>query len=121
MKLLENAMSAAMQGERSGDGWSDGRGRFLIDGFPRKMDQALKFEEEVCGVLLTEFALTVIFRQVCISSLVVVFTTTEEVMVRRLLERGKTSGRDDDNEESIKKRFGISLFKPQSHRKLIFT
>jgi UMP-CMP kinase len=121
VKLLENAMSAAMQGERSGDGWSDGRGRFLIDGFPRKMDQALKFEEEVCGVLLTEFALTVIFRQVCISSLVVVFTTTEEVMVRRLLERGKTSGRDDDNEESIKKRFGISLFKPQSHRKLIFT
>jgi UMP-CMP kinase len=27
-------------------------------------------------------------------------------MLRRLLERGKTSGREDDNEESIKKRFG---------------
>ena len=26
-------------------------------------------------------------------------------MQRRLLERGKTSGRSDDNEESIKKRF----------------
>ena len=26
-------------------------------------------------------------------------------MLERLLERGKTSGREDDNEESIKKRF----------------
>jgi UMP-CMP kinase len=29
----------------------------------------------------------------------------QEVMLGRLLERGKTSGRNDDNEESIKKRF----------------
>lgn len=28
-------------------------------------------------------------------------------MLRRLLERGKTSGREDDNTESIKKRFGM--------------
>jgi UMP-CMP kinase len=27
------------------------------------------------------------------------------VMLERLLERGKTSGREDDNVESIKKRF----------------
>jgi hypothetical protein len=27
-------------------------------------------------------------------------------MLDRLMERGKTSGRDDDNIESIKKRFG---------------
>lgn len=27
-------------------------------------------------------------------------------MLKRLLERGKTSGREDDNTESIKKRFG---------------
>jgi UMP-CMP kinase len=26
-------------------------------------------------------------------------------MLARILERGKTSGREDDNEESIKKRF----------------
>ena len=31
---------------------------------------------------------------------------SEEVMTNRLLERGKTSGRSDDNIESIKKRFG---------------
>jgi UMP-CMP kinase len=28
-------------------------------------------------------------------------------MLRRLLERGKTSGREDDNVESIKKRFSM--------------
>jgi UMP-CMP kinase len=27
--------------------WTEGKGRFLIDGFPRKMDQALKFDETV--------------------------------------------------------------------------
>lgn len=30
---------------------------------------------------------------------------TEEVMLKRLLHRGETSGRTDDNVESIKKRF----------------
>jgi len=88
VKLLENAMSAAMAEGRHGEGWSGGRGRFLVDGFPRKMDQAIKFDEEVC-----------------LASLVLFFSTTEEVMLNRLLERGKTSGREDDNVESIKKRF----------------
>jgi UMP-CMP kinase len=46
IKLLENAMHAALQ-TKTGEGWGDGKGRFLIDGFPRKMDQALKFEEDV--------------------------------------------------------------------------
>lgn len=88
VKLLENAMSSALEEVRSGDGWGEGRGRFLIDGFPRKMDQAVMFEEQVCP-----------------SSLVIFFTTSEEVMLKRLLERGKTSGREDDNVESIRKRF----------------
>ncbi|KAK0197375.1 UMP-CMP kinase [Armillaria mellea] len=88
IKLLENAMLDALKGGKSGDGWGEGRGRFLIDGFPRKMDQAIKFEEDVC-----------------VASLVLYFSTTEAVMLERLVERGKTSGREDDNEESIKKRF----------------
>ena len=37
------------------------------------------------------------------------FTTTEEEMLKRLLKRGETSGREDDNEESIKKRFRASM------------
>ncbi|KAJ8078496.1 bifunctional uridylate/adenylate kinase [Marasmius tenuissimus] len=88
VKLLENAMKAAIDEKRTGDGWTEGRGRFLIDGFPRKMDQAEMFEQEVCP-----------------ASMVLFFTTTEAVMLERLLERGKTSGREDDNVESIKKRF----------------
>ena len=28
-------------------GWEDGKGRFLIDGFPRKMDQAIEFDRSV--------------------------------------------------------------------------
>jgi UMP-CMP kinase len=47
VKLLENAMNAALKEGRPGEGWANGRGRFLVDGFPRKMDQALKFDEEV--------------------------------------------------------------------------
>jgi len=90
VKLLENAIKAAIGERRSGRRWADGNGLFLIDGFPRKMDQALKFDEDVC-----------------LSSLVLFYTTTEEVMLKRLLKRAETSGREDDNEESIKKRFHV--------------
>lgn len=37
--------------------------------------------------------------------MVLFLDTTEEVMLQRLLKRGETSGRSDDNIESIKKRF----------------
>ena len=53
VKLLENAMHAALE-EHKGKtehGWGDGKGRFLVDGFPRKMDQALIFDQTV-GTLL---------------------------------------------------------------------
>lgn len=60
----------------------------LIDGFPRQLDQAGAFEKDVSDF---EFVLF--------------FDCSEEEMERRLLERGKTSGRTDDNMESIRKRF----------------
>ncbi|WVW79455.1 hypothetical protein I302_101424 [Kwoniella bestiolae CBS 10118] len=90
IKLLENAMSSTLASPPSfpESAWSNGQGRFLIDGFPRKMDQALKFDESVVK-----------------SSFVLFFATTEAILLERLLERGKTSGRDDDNKESIVKRF----------------
>jgi UMP-CMP kinase len=37
--------------------------------------------------------------------LVIFFNTSEDVMLQRLLERAKTSGREDDNVETIRKRF----------------
>ncbi|KAI8647949.1 adenylate kinase-domain-containing protein [Parasitella parasitica] len=80
--LLEQAMKEAMK---------EGKGnRFLIDGFPRKMDQAIKFEEVVVP-----------------SKLVLFFECPEEVMLQRLLKRGENSGRVDDNIESIRKRFVV--------------
>lgn len=85
--LLENAMTAAI--DPSGAGNVAGKkGKFLIDGFPRKFDQAMKFEEVVCPAKFVLF-----------------FDCPEAEMERRLLERGKTSGRADDNAESIRKRF----------------
>jgi len=84
VQLLENAMAEKMA-EKGND---NKEGRFLIDGFPRKMDQALKFEETVCRARLVLF-----------------YDCPEDEMQKRLLERGKTSGRADDNAESIKKRF----------------
>jgi UMP-CMP kinase len=52
------------------------------------MDQAIKFEEVVA---LSKFTLFL--------------ECPEDVMLQRLLKRGQTSGRADDNEEVIKKRF----------------
>ncbi|KAG5363402.1 Uridylate kinase [Yarrowia sp. B02] len=77
--LLKNAMKESV---------AEGKTRFLVDGFPRKMDQALKFEEDVAVSKFTLF-----------------FECPEEVMLKRLLKRGETSGRTDDNIESIRKRF----------------
>ena len=65
-----------------------GRRKFLVDGFPRKMDQAFTFEKTVVP-----------------SKFVLFFDCPERVMLERLLTRGQTSGRSDDNIESIKKRF----------------
>lgn len=52
------------------------------------MDQALHFESSVCPSQFTLF-----------------FDLSQSEMQKRLLHRGETSGRSDDNEESIKKRF----------------
>jgi adenylate kinase family enzyme len=60
---------------------------FLIDGFPRTMEQALVFE-----------------RTVGLCSFVLYFDASHETLIKRLLKRGESSGRADDNLESIKKR-----------------
>ncbi|KAI8977171.1 adenylate kinase-domain-containing protein [Mycotypha africana] len=80
--LLENAMKEAIAAGK--------KARFLIDGFPRKMDQAEKFEEAVVEC-----------------KFVLYFNCTEETLKQRLLKRAETSGRVDDNEESILKRFRV--------------
>jgi len=60
---------------------------FLIDGYPRELEQGTRFESEITA-----------------PACVLYFEVPDEVMVERLLGRAKTSGRVDDNEETIKKR-----------------
>ncbi|KAJ5883970.1 uncharacterized protein N7473_010856 [Penicillium subrubescens] len=85
VNLLSNAMRESLDNNPPAAGT---KARFLIDGFPRKLDQAVFFEETVCP-----------------SELVLFLDCPEDVMEARLLKRGETSGRDDDNAESIRKRF----------------
>lgn len=85
--LLSNSMAAAGAGQ--GEQQQPPK-RFLVDGFPRKLDQAAFFERTVCPSALTLF-----------------LNCPEEVMEQRLLKRGETSGRDDDNADSIRKRFRV--------------
>ncbi|EPB73202.1 adenylate kinase [Ancylostoma ceylanicum] len=60
---------------------------FLIDGYPREVKQGEEFEKEI------QEAKSVIF-----------FDAPDEILVERLMNRAKTSGRADDNMETIKKR-----------------
>lgn len=88
--LLSNAMAEALESGAAADKKTSGKARFLIDGFPRKLDQAEFFERTVCPSEFTLF-----------------LNCPEGVMEERLLKRGETSGRDDDNAESIRKRFRV--------------
>lgn len=68
---------------------------FLFDGFPRTVAQARALDE------LMERKKTNI-------TSVLALEVSEEELVQRLLNRGKTSGRSDDtNEEVIRKRFAV--------------
>lgn len=72
----------------------DGNG-FIFDGFPRTVAQA-----EALAELLDENVTEV--------DAMIALEVDDEVLVQRLLERGKTSGRPDDaNEEVIRKRIRV--------------
>jgi len=60
---------------------------YLIDGFPRDVPQGRKFENELSR---------------CVA--IMYFEATNDEMTKRLMGRAKTSGRVDDNAETIKKR-----------------
>lgn len=77
LDLLTEAMLAKLAGSKG----------FLIDGYPREVSQGQEFEKEIL---------------VC--SKILYFDVSDECMTGRLINRGKSSGRADDNEETIKKR-----------------
>lgn len=69
----------------------DAREAFLLDGYPRTLDQVAKLDEILAGLG---------------SALdrVVALTVDEDELIARLLERAKVSGRSDDTEEVIRHR-----------------
>ena len=77
LDLLGEAMLKKLSGSKG----------FLIDGYPREVAQGQEFEKEIapCAHILY-------------------FEVSDETMTQRLLKRGETSGRVDDNVETIKKR-----------------
>ncbi len=90
VRLLRSAM------EKSGNQ------KFLIDGFPRDVQNLECWQSQMHSLVEIQFLLFL--------------DCPEAVMLDRLLERGKTSGRNDDNVESIRKRF---LTYEQSTRPII--
>ena len=82
VNCLEKAMMEAYQ--------TQGCTKFLIDGFPRNQDNVNVWEKQMPAHAVE-----------CI----LYFDCPEEVLVGRLLERGQTSGRNDDNLDTIRKRF----------------
>ena len=80
-----------------------GSNKFLIDGYPRVLEQAWAFEKEIGA-----------------PTMVLSFDVSDETMTTRLINRGKSSGRNDDNAETIKKRlvtFHEKLTQPSNFMK----
>jgi UMP-CMP kinase len=71
------------------NGWASKR--FLIDGFPRNQDNYDGWTRVLGDTVDVPFVLFM--------------DADEETMIARIIERSKTSGRNDDNIESLRKRF----------------
>jgi len=85
VRLLREAMESIKS--------KSGNTKFLIDGFPRSDGNVTVWDEVMTdtGLAIVEFVLFL--------------DCPEDVMTSRLLERGQTSGRVDDNLDVIRKRF----------------
>eukprot|EP01083_Nonionella_stella_P010843 30815_1 len=68
-----------------------GKRKFLVDGYPRNQDNVDGWNSVIGDFASIPFVLF--------------FNCPEDVMEKRLLARGESSGRSDDNLESIRKRF----------------
>ena len=64
---------------------------FLLDGFPRNVENVTSWANVIGGSVTTDFILFL--------------HCPEDVMLGRIIERGKSSGRNDDNLETARRRF----------------
>ncbi|KAL4481666.1 hypothetical protein ABPG74_007755 [Tetrahymena malaccensis] len=81
VKLLKNAMEK--------NGWA--KSKFLIDGFPRSQDNLDGWNTMMGNLVNFKFVLFL--------------DCSEDIMTQRIMKRAESSGRSDDNIESLKKRF----------------
>ncbi|XP_059200563.1 UMP-CMP kinase [Centropristis striata] len=88
INLLRKAMEETMQKDEK-------KYRFLIDGFPRNEDNLKGWNDVMKDKADVKFVLF--------------FDCSNEVCIDRCLERGKSSGRTDDNRESLEKRIQTYL------------
>lgn len=78
------------------NGWN--KRKYLIDGFPRSYQNLEVWQKLMSDIIDVPFVLFL--------------SANEDAMIARIEERSKTSGRSDDNMESLKKRFAV--FKNES-------
>ena len=83
-QLIKNAMMELYE--------SNGKTKFLIDGFPRSKGNVDAWDE-------------VVGDKAANVECVLFFECPEDILTSRLLERAKTSGRNDDSIDVIRKRF----------------
>ncbi|KAL4608133.1 UMP-CMP kinase [Arapaima gigas] len=88
INLLRQAMEKTMEMDPQ-------KYRFLIDGFPRNQNNLEGWTAEMNDKADVKFVLF--------------FDCSNEVCINRCLERGKSSGRTDDNRESLEKRIQTYL------------
>lgn len=109
-QLLEQAMLEAYH--------SQAVTHFLIDGFPRSRSNADAWEATMMGVATNSSSSSssdgaaaaaepkfASCRCICHVQAVLDFQCPEETLIGRLLERGKSGGRSDDNLATVKARF----------------
>jgi UMP-CMP kinase len=89
VEITVNLLKRAMEK----NGWE--KRKFLIDGFPRNMDNLQGWKKATEGLVEEKFCLFL--------------DCPESIMEERVLARGMTSGRSDDNVESIRKRFKVFI------------
>ncbi|ETE69902.1 UMP-CMP kinase [Ophiophagus hannah] len=88
ISLLKRAMDETMAANSQ-------KNKFLIDGFPRNEDNLQGWNKTMDGKVDVSFVLF--------------FDCDNEICINRCLERGKSSGRSDDNRESLEKRIHTYL------------
>nr|XP_023405431.1 UMP-CMP kinase [Loxodonta africana] len=88
ISLLKREMDQTMAADAQ-------KNKFLIDGFPRNQDNLQGWNKTMDGKADVSFVLF--------------FDCNNEICIERCLERGKSSGRTDDNRESLEKRIQTYL------------